>query len=248
MLTHEVARLSGVSVRTLHHYDSIGLLRPARRTENEYRDYSDDDLDRLQQILLFRACGFSLEKIQALLDSPSFDRERAFLLQKKMLEHEKERINAMLGTLEKSMQSMKGEISMSTAEKFNGFDFSQNPYEEEARRLWGNETVEKCNTRIKALSKGEQAKMTGQMDSLFRELSALRTEDPASEKAQAGMERMFRYFNEHFGNIYTPEMFGGLGKLYMCDSRFTKNIDRYGDGLAQFLSKAMSVYAKNHSK
>lgn len=134
MLAHEVAGLSGVSVRTLHHYDSIGLLRPSRRTENGYRDYSDHDLDRLQQILLFRACGFPLEQIRTLLGSPSFDREQAFLLQRKILTHEKERINAMLCTLEKSMRSMKGELEMSSTEKFGGFDFSKNPYEDETRR------------------------------------------------------------------------------------------------------------------
>lgn len=248
MLTHVVSELSGVSVRTLHHYDNIGLLRPSRRTENGYRDYSDRDLDRLQQILLFRACGFSLENIQTLLDSPSFDRKKAFLLQKKMLVHEKERIDAMLATLEKSMQSMKGEISMSSEEKFKGFDFSQNPYEEEARRLWGEVTVEKSKARIKSLSKEEKEGVADQMDALFCELSALRAEAPDSEAAQMAMERMFQYFNENFGNIYTPEMFAGLGKMYVCDSRFVENIDKYGDGLAAFLEKAMSVYAENHTK
>lgn len=248
MLIHEVARLSGVSVRTLHHYDNIGLLRPSRRTENGYRDYSDRDLDRLQQILLFRACGFTLENIQTLLDSPSFDRKQAFLLQEKMLVHEKERIDAMLSTLEKSMQSMKGEFRMSSEEKFSGFDFSQNPYEEEARRLWGDEAVEKSSAQMKALSQKEQAGVAGEMDDLFRDLSALRTEAPNSEAVQAAMERMFQYFNENFGNIYTPEMVAGLGKMYVCDSRFTENIDKYGDGLAAFLEKAMSVYAENHDK
>lgn len=248
MQIHELARLSGVSVRTLHHYDNIGLLRPSRRTENGYRDYSDRDLDRLQQILLFRACGFSLENIQMLLDSPSFDREQAFLLQKKMLVHEKERIDTMLCTLEKSMQSMKGEISMSSAEKFEGFDFSKNPYEEEARRRWGNDTVEKSNACFKALSKEKQANVAEQMDNLFRELSHLRVEASDSETVQTVVGRMFRFFNENFGNIYTPEMFAGLGQMYVNDPRFTKNIDRYGDGLSQFLEEAMSVYAKNHSK
>lgn len=245
MLAHEVSRLSGVSVRTLHYYDRIGLLSPERRKGSGYRDYSDRDLDRLQQILLFRACGFPLQRIRSLLDSPSFDRGQAFLLQEKILRHEKERIDAMLGTLEQSMQSMKGEITMSSGEKFTGFDFSQNPYEKEARRLWGDETVDKSEARVKTLSKEEREGLARRMDGLFRELAALRGENPASEKAQSAIERMFSMFNNNFGNIYTPETFAGLGRMYVDDARFTRNIDRYGEGLAQFLLKGMSAFAEN---
>ena len=88
MNTNEVANLTGVSVRTLHHYDKIGLLCPSRNPENDYREYNEKDLDRLQQILFFKECGFSLAKIQTLLGSPSFDREKAFALQKKYLLHD----------------------------------------------------------------------------------------------------------------------------------------------------------------
>lgn len=248
MQTHEVSQLTGISVRTLHHYDDIGLLRPGRRTQNGYRDYSEEDLDRLQQILFFRACGFSLAQVRAMLGDPSFDRMQAFLLQKKVLQREKERLEAMLATLEKTIRSTKGELTMTTEEKFNGFDFSKNPYEKEARRLWGDEAVEKSSARIQALPEAGKKAVAEQMDNLFRELAALRGKDPAGEAAQQAMEKMFRYFNDNFGNIYTPQAFGGLGSLYVTDARFTKNIDRYGEGLAAFLSKAMPIYAKNHGE
>ena len=135
MNTNEVASLTGVRVRTLHHYDKIGLLCPSRNPENGYREYDERDLDRLQQILFFKECGFPLASIQRLLGSPSFDREKAVALQKKYLLHEKKRIDAMLNTLNKTIQSMKGEITMTPKEKFGGFDLSHNPYEEEARSL-----------------------------------------------------------------------------------------------------------------
>lgn len=248
MQTHEVARLTGVSVRALHHYDAVGLLRPGRHISNGYRDYSEDDLDRLQQILLFRACGFSLEQIRRMLEDPMFDRGRAFQLQQKALLCEKARIEAMLGTLEKSIRSMKGEISMTAAEKFEGFDFSQNPYEKEARELWGDQAVDKSNAALEALSPDAKKALAEQMNELFRRLSNLRGEDPAGETAQKAMGELFRFFNDHFGNIYTPRAFTGLGNLYVADARFTQNIDRYGEGLAAFLSKAMGVFGERHAK
>lgn len=108
--------------------------------------------------------------------------------------------------------------------------------------------MEKSNAAIRALSKEEQAGVAGQMDDLFRSLSHLRGENPASAAVQKAMEQMFRYFNEQFGGIYTPEIFAGLGQMYVEDARFTKNIDRYGDGLAQFLARAMSIYAERQAK
>lgn len=99
MNAKEVAKITGVSVRTLHHYDTISILSPSRNPENGYREYSGDDMDRLQQILFFKECGFSLAQIKGLLNSPSFDREKAFDLQKKFLLHEKRRIELSLKLL-----------------------------------------------------------------------------------------------------------------------------------------------------
>lgn len=168
MNTNEVAGLTGISVRTLHHYDKIGLLCPGRNPENGYREYGEGDLDRLQQILFFKECGFSLANIQKLLSSPSFDREKAFALQRKVLLHEKERIDAMLNTLDKTMRSMKGEITMTQKEKFSGFDMSHNPYETEARRLWGNEAVDQSSAHISAMSADEKDAVSKGMNAFSR--------------------------------------------------------------------------------
>lgn len=247
MNTNEVASLTGVSVRTLHHYDKIGLLCPGRNPENGYREYSEMDLDQLQQILFFKACGFPLAKIQKLLISPSFDREKAFALQRKYLLHEKKRIEAMLDTLNKTIQSMKGERTMTQKEKFGGFDLSHNPYEEEARSLWGDEAVDRSKTYIESMSAEEQNAISRGMDDLFVELAQILSEAPDSEVAQKAMDKMYRHFNQNFGFQYTLEAFAGVGQLYVNDPRFTENIDRYGEGLSSFLAEAMSIYAANEA-
>ncbi len=247
MNAKEVAKLTGISVRTLHHYDDIGLLCPKRNKENGYRNYSEEDMDRLQQILFFRECGFPLSQIQRMLSSTSYNREDAFLLQKKYLMHEKKRIEAMLHTLNKSMKLMKGEITMSVYEKFKGFDMNNNPYEKEARRLWGDETVDKSNAYIESLNEDEKKSISQGMDDLFSELAAIRNENPASDISQRAMEKMYGYFNKNFGGQYTPQAFAGVGKLYITDVRFTENIDRYGTGLSEFLAEAMRIYADNQT-
>ena len=221
------------------YYDEIGLLRPRRNAENGYREYSEGDLDKLQQILFFRQCGFSLERIKRLLSNPRFDRAKAFELQKRHLMLEKERIEAMLSTLERTLKTLKGEDSMSQREKFKGFDFSFNPYEEEARQLWGDETVEKSNDFIASKSDRERKDMEKILDELFRELAEIRDEDPDSDRAQEAIEKMYNTFNESFGYYYSLESFAALGNMYVMDGRFKANIDKYGKGLAEFLSRAM---------
>ncbi|KUO70304.1 MAG: MerR family transcriptional regulator [Clostridia bacterium BRH_c25] len=245
MNVKEVAKITGVSVRTLHHYDKISILSPSRNPENGYREYSDDDMDRLQQILFFKECGFSLAQIKELLSSPSFDREKAFDLQKKVLLYEKRRIELMLETLEKSVQNMKGKMTMSIKDKFHGFDFTNNPYEDEARRLWGDKVVDQSNAHIKSLSQNEQEAIAKSMDDLFTNLAKIRNEAPDSATAQAAMDKMYSHFNANFGYRYSLEAFAGVGQMYVTDERFTVNIDKYGDGLSKFLSEAMKIYAES---
>lgn len=248
MNTKEVAKLTGISVRTLHHYDAIGLLCPNRNKENGYRNYSEEDMERLQQILFFKECGFPLDKIRKLLNSTSFKKEEAFQVQKKYLLYEKKRIETMLDTLEKSMKSMKGEITMSLNEKFGGFDMNNNPYEEEARRLWGDEVIDKSNAHISSMDEREKEGIAKGMDDLFKELSTIRRKDPDSDTAQKAMEKMYQHFIKNFAYQYTPEAFAGLGQLYITDKRFTENIDKYGQGLSEFLAKAMKIYGDRQIK
>ena len=237
MKVKEVSQLTGVSVRTLHHYDDIGLLTPDGSTEAGYRLYSDDNLATLQQILFFRELGFSLKKIKELLDSPSFDRQEAFEMQRKMLIEKRKQLDRMIETIEKTIQHGKGELAMTNEEKFKGFDFSQNPYEQEARDRWGDEAVDKSNK--KAAKFGPE--LGEEMNRIYFNLANLRHLDPTSDEAQAGIGEWFEFLNK-MGN-YSLEAFAGLGQMYVDDERFTKNIDKFGEGLAVFMRDAMGVYA-----
>jgi DNA-binding transcriptional MerR regulator len=243
----EVAELAKVSVRTLHHYDKIGLLVPARNEWNGYRAYSDADLTKLQQICFFKACGFPLVEIQTLLDSSQFDQEQAFALQKSYLLQEKAQIETILATLERSVQALKGEVTMTQAEKFKGFDFTrENPYEAEARERWGKQAIDHSQVALTALSDTAKQALSGKMTDLFHDLAKVKDEDPASEVAQAAINQMYHFFNDNLGYHYSLAAFAGLGQLYVQDERFTENLSQYGIGLPEFLATAMTIYAETH--
>ncbi|AKG03986.1 MerR family transcriptional regulator [Salimicrobium jeotgali] len=233
----EIAELAGVSVRTLHHYDEIGLLTPAKVTEAGYRVYSDKNLDTLQQILFFKELGFSLEKIKEIMHNPSFDRHQALISQRDMLYGKRDRLNRVITTIEKTIQESKGEIQMPNRDKFTGFDFSHNPYKKEARERWGDETVNKSEEKVRNMTAYDEEKF----NEIFRELAHIRNVSPESDAAQEKIGIWYRYLNE-VGN-YSPQAFEGLGHMYVNDERFTENIDQFGEGLADFMAKAMSVYA-----
>lgn len=238
MKVKEVADLTGVSVRTLHHYDEIGLLVPDSVTEAGYRVYSEENLTTLQQILFFREVGFPLKKIKELLDSPSFNRLEAFELQRDMLVAKRRQLETMIETIDKTLRSERGEMTMTNEEKFKGFDFSSNPYEQEARDRWGDEAVDKANKNVAQFGEKEQQ----EMNRIYSNLAALRGTDPASAEAQSAISDWYSFLNK-IGD-YSLEAFAGLGEMYVADERFTKNIDQFGEGLAVFMRDAMKAYAE----
>lgn len=242
MKVKEVADLVGISVRTLHHYDEIGLLTPAETTQAGYRIYSDENLETLQQILFFKELGFPLKKINEIIDNPSFDRQEALIMQHKMLLEKKNQLDKMIETIEKTIQHSKGEIHMSNQEKFAGFDFSHNPYEQEAREKWGNKAVDDANEKAKNMTTYDKEKV----NDTFRNLAAIRHLSPNSKAAQEGMKEWYQLLNRM--GSYSLEAFKGLGHLYVNDARYTKNIDQFGAGLAAFMRDAMTVYAENNKK
>lgn len=239
MKVKEVSKLTGVSIRTLHHYDAIGLLTPDDSTEAGYRLYSDENLATLQQILFFRELGFPLKKIKELLASPSFDRQEAFEVQLKMLIGKRKQLDSMIKTIEKTIQHGKGELSMTNEEKFQGFNFSENPYEKEARERWGGKAVDDSNK--KAAQFGPE--MGEEMNRIYFKLAEMRHVDPESKEAQTAISEWYNLLNK-MGN-YSLEAFAGLGQMYVDDERFTKNIDQFGEGLAVFMCDAMAVFAKH---
>lgn len=246
MRVKEVADLVGISVRTLHHYDEIGLLTPDETTESGYRLYSDENLEMLQQILFFKELGFPLKKIKEIINSPSFDRQEALELHRKMLLEKRARLDKMIATIDKTIQHSKGEIHMTNKEKFEGFDFSHNPYEQEARERWGDEAVDNASAKIGNMTKEEQEAMSEAVNSIYKKLATLRHGSPESEEAQAAIEEWYDFLNGNFGH-YSLDAFKGLGQMYVDDERFTQNIDRFGEGLAKFMRDAMAVFADHKS-
>ncbi|WP_210470990.1 MerR family transcriptional regulator [Sporosarcina sp. 6E9] len=240
MKVKEVSQMAGVSVRTLHHYDDIGLLVPDDLTAAGYRIYSEENLVTLQQILFFRELGFSLKKIKKLLSSPSFDRQEAFDMQRKMLIAKRKQLDEMIDTIEKTIRHEKGEVRMTNEEKFQGFDFSTNPYEQEARNRWGDKAVDESNKKVAQFG----PEIGEDMNRIYFGLAEIRHIDPASKEAQTRIEEWYTFLNK-MGN-YSLEAFAGLGEMYVADERFTKNIDQFGDGLAEFMRDAMKVFAQNN--
>ncbi|WP_456277773.1 MerR family transcriptional regulator [Bacillus sp. AK128] len=242
MKVKEVADLVGISVRTLHHYDEIGLLNPEETTEAGYRVYSDKNLETLQQILFFKELGFPLKKIKEIIDDPSFDQQEALRMQHKMLLDKKNRLNKMIGTIEKTIQHSRGEIQMTNQEKFEGFDFSQNPYEQEAKEKWGDQAVEAANEKVKNMTAFDQEKF----NEIYRNLATIRHLSPKSKEAQDGIEKWYQFINK-IGN-YSLDAFKGLGQMYVDDERFTRNIDQFGEGLSRFMCDAMAVYVDKNKQ
>lgn len=240
MKVKEIADLVGISVRTLHHYDEIGLLNPDDTTEAGYRIYSDDNLETLQQILFFKELGFSLKKIKEILYNPSFDRQEALIIQHNMLLEKRNRLNQMIETIEKTIQHSKGEIQMSNQEKFIGFDFSDNPYEKEARDKWGDQAVDEANKKVKNMTAFDKEKFS----EVFLSIAEIRHLSPDSKEVQEKIQEWYQSLNK-IGN-YSLEAFKGLGQMYVDDERFTKNIDQFGEGLAKFMCTAMSVYTERN--
>ncbi|MBM6619249.1 MerR family transcriptional regulator [Bacillus suaedaesalsae] len=246
MFVKEVANLVGISVRTLHHYDDIGLLSPDQTSEAGYRLYSNENLEMLQQILFFKELGFPLKKIKEIITDPTFNKREALELHREMLLDKRKRLDTMIATLNKTIKHTKGEIFMSNKEKFEGFNFNSNPFEEEARKRYGDQAIDESNKKIGRMSPTEQKELGESMNNIYRKLANLRHESPDTKKSQAAIEEWYHLLNKM--GSYSLEAFKGLGQLYVDDERFTKNIDQFGEGLSIFMSKAMAFYADSRMK
>lgn len=241
----EVAKLTGISIRTLHYYDEIGLLSPAT-SETGYRLYTNDDIEKLQQILFFKALDFPLKKIKNILESPDYNQLDALQYQKERLIEKKVRLETIIATIDQTIQNVKGERTMTDEEKFKGLDFSQNQYEQEAREKFGDEAINSSIQKLKNVSKKETETLNHSFHEIYRKLAKLRHGSPASEEAQNAIHQWYEFLNKNIGYHYTLEAFRGLGQMYTEDERFTKNIDQYGEGLALFMRDAMTVYANQN--
>lgn len=239
MNVKQVSQLVGVSIRTLHHYDEIGLLIPDHVTEAGYRQYSEENLQTLQHILFFKELGFSLKQIRSILQSPDFNTFEALQLQRRSLLAKREQLEVMITTIDRTIAHVKGEIQMSTEEKFAGLKWNINPYEQEAREKWGDQAVDESKQRLGKLSQQQKAELEQQCNEIYQGLADRIGTPVDSEETMALVKRWYELLNSNFGT-YSYDAFIGLGQLYVQDERFTANIDQYGQGLAQYMSEAMA--------
>lgn len=234
----EVSRLTGVSVRTLHHYDAIGLLKPTRVTEAGYRLYDDTALARLQTVLLFRELQFPLKEIQRILDAPGFDPMDALDAQIHLLELQRQRLDRLIDHARDIQKT--GVMTMD----FKSFDTSKiDQYSKEARKKWGSTDAYREFEEKTADQSPQQMKSTGDalMD-IFAEIGTIRHLAPGSEEAQTLIAKLQNFITEHYYTC-TKQILRGLGQMYVADERMTKNIDKAGgEGTAAFTFQAIQKY------
>ena len=242
MKVSEVAKLTGVTVRTLRYYDQIGLLKPTRVTEAGYRLYSEADLEILQQILFFRELDFPLSDIQEILSNPAFDREAALQNHRALLLQKRSRIDGLISLVDKTL---KGETDMS----FKQFDASEieknkQKYAEEAKERWGGtDAYAEYVQKTKDYDDPQWKLLNGEGAEILRQFGEIRHLDPASRDAQALVKKWQDFITANFYTCTKP-ILSCLGQMYIDDERFTQNIDRHGEGTALFMATAIEIYCK----
>jgi len=234
----EVSALTGVSIRTLHHYDAIGLLRPTRTTEAGYRLYDDRALERLQLILLFRALEFPLKEIREILDSPGFNRNRALEQQIELLRLRREHIQNLID-FARGIQM----IGVNTLD-FSAFDTKKlDDYAAQAKAVWGTTPAwQEFEAKSAARSPEEEQAATASLLEIFERFGAARALSPEEERVQKLVSTLQSFISEHFYTC-TPKILAGLGRMYAGGGSLTESIDQAGGpGTAAFVRDAIQVY------
>ena len=237
---NEVSRLTGVSIRTLHYYDEIGLLHPTQVTDAGYRLYDDTALEKLQHIMLFRELEFPLKEIKEIVDNPDFDRNKALEQQIKLLTLKKEHIENLI-IYARGIHLM-GVKDMD----FSAFDTKKmDEYAAQAKASWGDtDAYKEYEKKTEGLSKEQKNGLGIGMMEIFKEFGQLLPANPGDDLAQAQVKKLQDYITEHFYTC-TDEILSGLGKMYAAGGSMTENIDKAGGkGTAEFVSEAIEVYCK----
>ena len=243
----KLAKLSGVSTRTLRFYDELGLLHPARINSSGYRLYGQPQVDRLQQILFYRALGMKLNDIADTLAQPDFDHAEALRRHRAALLARRAEVDRLLTNVERSLNELEGGTKMTDNEKFEGFrreliDENEKKYGKEIRAKYGNEAVDRSNQQLGKMTEAQycdqEALAARIIDTL---LAAQATGDPAGPLAQEAAQMHRQWLSAWWGH-YSPEAHAGMAQMYVDDPRFTAYYDANRPGLAAFLRDAVLVY------
>ncbi len=240
----QLASLAGISVRTLHYYDQIGLLKPASVGENGYRYYDKEAALRLQQILFYRELDFTLDEIAQILSRPEFDALEALGEHRVALEARIERLKGLIHTVDSTILYLKGKTTMSQKQLFEEFSAEkQKEYEAEAQRRWGEKHVKESQKRWGSYTAEEKKRVLSEGNVIYQDIIAAMPLGPGSPQVQAMIARWrqhLRYFYEP-----TPDMLRGLGDLYNDDPDFNANFTRMHPDLAKFMKSAIEIYCQN---
>lgn len=246
---NKLAKLAGITTRTLRYYDEISLLSPQRISSNGYRVYGKKEVDLLQQILFYRELGVQLDEIKNFVWSKNYDGLAALQDHLSALKAKKEQIDLLITNVEKTIAASKGEIKMSDKEKFEGFkqkmiEENEQRYGKEIRERFGDAVIDASNAKVMRLTSGQYEnvqKLSQQINDSLK--VAFEQGDPSSQLAQ----QVCAWHKEWLGyywNHYSKEAHLGLAKAYVADPRFKKYYDDIKEGCAEFLFEALQIYCK----
>ncbi len=240
----QLSKLAGVTPRTLHYYDEIGLLKPSQMGGNGYRYYGEEALLRLQQILLYRELDLPLEEIKGIIESDDFDILKSLEEHKTQLRKRMVRIERLIGTVDDTIQHIKGEKEMSPNQLFDVFNEEQQAeYEKEAMQMYDPEVVKASYKKWNRYSTAEKQRIGEEGNAIYQDILAAMPKGAASPEVQAGIERWRR----HMDYFWTPnlEQLLGIAQGYSQDPRFRANFDKVDPRLADFMLEAVNIYIKN---
>ena len=243
----QLSKLAGITPRTLHYYDEIGLLKPSRIGDNGYRYYGGESLLRLQQILFYRALDMPLDQIKKTMGRRDFDIQEALESHKVELRKRLARMERLIISVDQTLLHLKGKKEMSQKQIFQAFsDEQQAEYEQEALQRWDPATVKAANRRWKDYTALEKQRIQDEGNAVYQALARAMPHGAASAEAQGCVERWRR----HLGYFWAPndDQLLGLADLYNQDPRFKANFDRVDPGLAEFMRAAVKVYVDNRRK
>lgn len=244
---NKLAKLAGVSTRTLRWYDECGLLKPLRVSSNGYRIYGQREVDRLQHIMFYRELGVELSEIGRILSSKDFDGLAALQNHHTALCAKREQLERLIASVEKNISSLKGETSMTNQEKFEGFkqkliDDNEKQYGSEIREKYGDAVIDSSHAKLKGMTKEQYAeveKLSQEVNDALK--AAFEQGDPSSELAQKACELHKRWLC-YYWSTYSKEAHIGVSQLYVDDPRFTAYYDKIQPGCAVFLRDAIQLY------
>lgn len=236
----EAAALCGVSVRTLRYYDEIGLLKPGAVAASGYRFYDAAAVALLQEILFFRSLEFSLDEIKEILTMDHYDRNFVLLRRRELLAAKRQRLDERIALIEKTT----GGVEMKDKKQNPNEKERKERYAAEVKARWGKTAAyAESQARHASYSDDKEAAIAAAADEIFAAFAAKRDEDPESAEVQALVKRWQEHITQYHYQC-TGEILGCLGQMYVADERFRENLDRFGDGNAAFMAKAIEIYCK----